>query len=71
VTHPHHRPTQPTADLASPALVSRGLPVAWEILTGAGVRIGHVACPDETTALILATFRHGTDVRVRRPGVSS
>lgn len=63
-----HRPTQPPADLASTALVSRGLPVDWEI-TRAGQRVGHVECPDETTALILATFRFGVDVTVgRRPG---
>lgn len=67
MTAPRHRPTQPTADLAP---VSRGLPVDWEILR-AGKVISSVACPDENTANILATFRYGTDVTVRRQGVSS
>lgn len=51
-----------TADLA---FASRGDPVDWEILR-AGVRVGHVACPDENTAQILATYRYGADVTVVR-----
>jgi hypothetical protein len=51
-----------TADLATS---SRGLPAEWEILR-AGVRVGHVTCPDENTALILATFRYGQGLTVVR-----
>lgn len=51
-----------TADLA---FASRGDPVAWEILRD-GQRVGHVACPDENTGQILATYRYGADVTVVR-----
>lgn len=49
---------------------SRGIPADWVIHRGA-VRVGHVTCPDEHTALILAVFRYGADVTVRRQGARS
>lgn len=59
-------PKEPTADLAT---ASRGLPADWDILR-AGQPIGHVLCPDANTAQILATFRYGADVTVRRQGAA-
>jgi hypothetical protein len=55
------------ADLAT---ASRDIPADWDILR-AGQPIGHVLCPDQNTAQILATFRHGTDVSVRRQGAAA
>jgi hypothetical protein len=66
MTPTQHRP-KPAADLT---LVSRGLPADWEILRD-GTRVGHVLCPDAETALILATYRHGVGVTVRRQGATS
>lgn len=57
------------ADLESTALLSRGEPADWEILRD-GARIGHVLCPDAETALILATYRNGVGVTVRRQGAA-
>lgn len=67
MTRPTTGRKEPTADLAT---ASRGLPADWDILR-ANVRIGAVSCPDENTAQILATYRYGADVTVRRQGAAA
>lgn len=52
------------------AAASRGIPADWEFLRE-GVCLDRVACPDEITAQMLATFRYGPGVTVRRQGARS
>lgn len=62
-------PAEPATGTRAP-FVSRGLPADWVILRD-GQPTGHVRCPDENTAMILATYRYGADVTVRRQGAAA